>query len=157
MRHLKSWIQKRAFVQLSKCPIVQFFHHHRANYLYTFLQVTETKGFIRRLQRRRRFQVNLQVRYNKGDKGLGCLVLHVPLMPFDGAKSHVSRGERCLIAGRKIYTCFTRKQSERWQLTDYSFILGYYIQLAPLLTVPHPCRGGDRGGVGDIKEEDKWR
>ena len=23
--------------------------------------------------------------------------------------------------------------------------------------VPHPCRGGDRGGVGDIKEEDKWR
>ena len=59
-------------VQLSKCPNVQFFHHHRANYLYTFLQVTETKGFIRRLQRRRRFQVNLQVRYNKGDKGLGA-------------------------------------------------------------------------------------
>ena len=27
---------------------------------------------------------------------------------------------------------------------------GYYIPLAPtLLTVPHPCRGGDRGGVGD--------
>ena len=156
MRHLKSWIQKRAFVQLSNCPNVQYFHHHRANYLYTFLQVTETKWFIWRLQRRMHFQVNLQVRYNKGIKGWVPSV-HVPLMPFDGAKSHVLRGERCLIAGRKIYTCFTRQQGERWQLTDYSFILGYYIQLAPLLTVPHPCRGGDRGGVGDIKEEDKWR
>ena len=39
MRHLKSWIQKRAFVVLSFVAFVAFYHLHRANYFYTTLVI----------------------------------------------------------------------------------------------------------------------
>ena len=39
MRHLKSWIQKRAFVVLSFVAFVAFYHLHRANYFYITLVI----------------------------------------------------------------------------------------------------------------------